>query len=450
MAERFDTFGEQDNGFENPMFEETPAANQFVGTGFEQELDQTVVVNTTTYHNTVFEDRFTPQVVYEGPLITNVDDSLELQNLKGAINDYYIKLDKKFHIRPTSFVDPKNFVLDNNGRLRVGGFVGNLINDEPEVNMFSTIAGNKGGRDVIRSKLGFPNWNFDVSLEEAARLNKELLDQRVAALQTGNEELVRVQASAETADFQDMGQIAENAAHASSEMIQTLEKSYKDSGTNTDTRELNSLDKTLHTIQGELVNNLAKVTALDEQIEVEKNKLDEVGNTDDYNRRRISKNLLELQAKRAFHFDAAGVNREALRSQINRIRETIRRVLHEDTTLAERVRTLFREQGITIASILTAIGMAVSTLVLAVLGTGGGTPTPAPKPPTPDKGGIKEWVKKHLQSLGRVLLAGKAAGALPGIIDSIVSWLLNLLAENLWAVVLAFGGLLLVAAREWI
>ena len=101
--------------------------------------------------------------------------------------------------------------------------------------------------------------------------------------------------------------------------------------------------------------------------------------------------------------------------------------------------------------------MAVSTLVLAL--TGGGTPTPTPKPPTPDKGGIREWVKKHLQSLGRVLakLAGKAAGALPGIIGSIVSWLLNLLAktagwmaENLWAVVLAFGGLLLVAAREWI
>ena len=40
-------------------------------------------------------------------------------------------------------------------------------------------------------------------------------------------------------------------------------------------------------------------------------------------------------------------NRAALRSQINRIRETIRPLLHEDKTLAERIRTLFREQEIT-------------------------------------------------------------------------------------------------------
>ena len=54
-------------------------------------------------------------------------------------------------------------------------------------------------------------------------------------------------------------------------------------------------------------------------------------------------------------------------------------------------------------------------------------------------------------------LAGKAAAALPGVIGSIVSWLLSLLAKtagwlagNLWAVVVAVGGLLLVAAREWL
>ena len=209
------------------------------------------------------------------------------------------------------------------------------------------------------------------------------------------------------------------------------------------------------------MNNLAKLTSLDEQIDYEKNKLDKADTgilpIDLETKQRIEKRLSELQDERDSRLEAAGANREALRSQISRIRETIQRILHEDTTLAERVRTLFREQGITIASILTAIGMAVSTLVLAL--TGGGTPTPTPKPPTPDKGGIREWVKKHLQSLGRVLakLAGKAAGALPGIIGSIVSWLLNLLAktagwmaENLWAVVLSFGGLLLVAAREWI
>ena len=46
--------------------------------------------------------------------------------------------------------------------------------------------------------------------------------------------------------------------------------------------------------------------------------------------------------------------------------------MDKDTSLAEKIRTLFREQGITIASILTAIGMAIGVLVEALLPSGGG------------------------------------------------------------------------------
>ena len=136
--------------------------------------------------------------------------------------------------------------------------------------------------------------------------------------------------------------------------------------------------------------------------------------------------------------------------------------MDKNKPLAEQLRILFREQGVTIAYILTAIGLAISTLVLALTGGGASVPaapvTPTPPPPA-DKGGLKEWTKKHLQALGRMLaqLAGKAAAALPGLIGGIVSWLLNLVsktvgwfAENLWALVVAIGGLLLVFAREWL
>lgn len=167
--------------------------------------------------------------------------------------------------------------------------------------------------------------------------------------------------------------------------------------------------------------------------------------------------LRDLQDERSSHLGAASVNREALRMQINRMRETVGRILNEDTTLAERVRMLFREQGITIASILTAIGMAISTMVLAITGGGGAAVGPSPPTPPADKGGLKQWLKKHLQSLKDALakLAGKAAAALPGILGSFISWLLTTLAkaagwlaENLWALVVAVGSLLIVAARE--
>ena len=63
-------------------------------------------------------------------------------------------------------------------------------------------------------------------------------------------------------------------------------------------------------------------------------------------------------------------------------------MLDKDTSLGENIRTLFREQGITIASILTAIGMAVGVLVEALL-PGGGAAVASEGPPPKDEKGLK-------------------------------------------------------------
>ena len=170
----------------------------------------------------------------------------------------------------------------------------------------------------------------------------------------------------------------------------------------------------------------------------------------------LTNNLQNLEDERAARLEAASANKEELRGQINRIKETINKVLKEDTTLRERLKTLFKEQGITIVSILTAIGMIIGVIVQAVIPTTGGGTTP-PKPPS--KEGVKDWVKKQLHNLARLLanLAGKAAAALPGVIGSIVSWLLsatgkvvNWFCNNLWALVVLVAGLLYAATKEWI
>ena len=92
----------------------------------------------------------------------------------------------------------------------------------------------------------------------------------------------------------------------------------------------------------------------------------------------------------------------------------------------------------------------------AVIPTTGGGTTP-PKPPSQE--GVKDWVKKQLHNLARLLanLAGKVDAALPGVIGSIVSWLLsatgkvvNWFGNNLWALVVLVAGLLYAAAKEWI
>ena len=134
-------------------------------------------------------------------------------------------------------------------------------------------------------------------------------------------------------------------------------------------------------------------------------------------------------------------------------KETIAKVLHKDTSLGEKVRTLFREQGITIASILTAIGMAIRVLVEALLPGGGGAAAASGggEPPTKDEKGLKEWVRSKLKALASLLgkLSMKAAEALPSIIGGIISWILNRakdavgwVSQNLWALVVGIGGLI--------
>ena len=141
-----------------------------------------------------------------------------------------------------------------------------------------------------------------------------------------------------------------------------------------------------------------------------------------------------------------------LKSQITSFKETIVKVLDKDTSLAEKIRTLFREQGIMIASILTAIRMAIRVLVEALLpgGGGGGAVTSGGEPPKDEKG-LKEWIRNKLKALASLLrkLEIKAAEALPGIIGGIISWILNRakdvvgwVSQNLWALAVGIGGLI--------
>ena len=82
----------------------------------------------------------------------------------------------------------------------------------------------------------------------------------------------------------------------------------------------------------------------------------------------------------------------------------ISKVLDSNTSLAEKIRTLFKEQGITIASILTVIGMAIGVLVEALLpGGGGAASSGGGEPPPKDEKGLKEWIRNKLKALALLL-----------------------------------------------
>ena len=196
-------------------------------------------------------------------------------------------------------------------------------------------------------------------------------------------------------------------------------------------RELEGLDKQLRTIKRSLKVAIAKRVDLKSRIEYEERKLSEVQDPK-YSDDQIS--MIEDRIKK-FRGELTERNKEIdilkgeASKQINQIRESITKFLDKETgTLGERIRTPFKEQRITIVSILTAVGMAIGVLIEALLGG------PSASAPTSDgtsggdkKGGAREWIKSKLKALSQLLgkLADKALASPPGIIGSIISWILN-------------------------
>ena len=166
----------------------------------------------------------------------------------------------------------------------------------------------------------------------------------------------------------------------------------------------------------------------------------------------ITKRIDDLNEDLKVRQESIDLLKGRLKSQITSFKEIIAKVLDKDTSLIEKIRTLFREQGIMTASIIMAIGMAIGVLVKALLpGGGGATASGGGESPPKDEKGLKEWIRSKLKALASLLgrLGIKAAEALPGIIGRIISWILNRakdvvgwVSQNLWALVVGIGGLI--------
>ena len=193
----------------------------------------------------------------------------------------------------------------------------------------------------------------------------------------------------------------------------------------------------------------------------------------------------ELEAE-IREFDTAIAEQDAkVRNSIQRLRRSIENFIESDDTIGSRVRTLFRREGVTIASLLTAIGMTIAAVVEGiVLATKSAVsaviPAPKPKPPAPKPPGPKpdvpdtpieppkppeppkpktwtDWLKDQIQKIADLLLklGDKALIALPGIIGAVVNFVLKsagavvgFLADHLWAFAALVVGILYTSVME--
>ena len=164
--------------------------------------------------------------------------------------------------------------------------------------------------------------------------------------------------------------------------------------------ELEGLDKELRMISGSLRSAITNSIAKQVDIERENRKLEKMANDETYS----DKQSEEMRARLQRCQDEQNAINNQIRilkgrysNQIYQIRESIMEFLDKEMgTLGKRKRTLFKEQGITIISILTALGMILGVFIEALLG-GPTTFTPTLQSTTTSdkKGGAREWIKTN-------------------------------------------------------
>ena len=103
--------------------------------------------------------------------------------------------------------------------------------------------------------------------------------------------------------------------------------------------------------------------------------------------------LDDLNTEKQERLKILSQNRKNFQTQVARIKQTLGKILDKNKSLPERIHTLFREQGRMIFSILTALLMTISTIVVyitRVFGGGGGAGGSPPK----DQGVLKKIVRQ--------------------------------------------------------
>ena len=398
-----------------------------------------------------------------------VKDALKKGTIELVANQIYDKLTiffnndrKRFGIQEGKpIVDPireyQNFKLTNNGKLsykykRTVIDFGN-INDRLKAPWEIRRLG------VVKLRLmGFRNLTYEdinpyyrrskKAREDVMKLN-ENLDERSKAIESSSttdaEAIEMIEVTSKDIDTTVKGVEQDTSFIEPSERDKLLPL-----------RELEGLDKQLRTIKGSLKVAIAKRIDLEGRIKHEERKLNEIQDPaySDDQRDMIEGRIKRLRGELTERNKEIDILKGEASKQFNQIRGSITKFLDKETgTLRERIRTLFKEQGITIVSILTAFGMVIGVLIEALLGGPSTTSTPTPQSTTTNdkNGGVRQWIKNKLKALSSLLgkLAAKAGAALPGIIGSIVAWLLNRakevvgwLSNNLWALITGVGVLI--------
>ena len=404
--------------------------------------------------------------------------TIESLELREKVESFYKHLeDKGYKVDRNAPLEYKTrFAIREGGRLcvdyrRGGGFARVYLAHETNFNKFyspKTIAlqYGKGGTQFVRDRLGIKNWDNPI---------KKIPPKAEASLAKASKTIASTNSSPERSEdieMQTVETVEENLTNFLEASAQTeLELGPEGS---LQFRELAGLDRSLRNMRTTVLKmtsdrEVKKATLRQLKDEISKVSYDDGEVQFDENLQEKTEKIKTLEEEIEVLDSEIREYDGKFRSQFQRIKQTVDKMLHQDLTLGEQIQTLFREQGITIASVITALGLAIGMIINSILSAAKSivNPTPSPKPtpkpdptpkpkptpkpePTPEPG-IKGWIKQQLQKIANLLskVADKMLIALPGIIGSVVSFVLKaastavgFISEHLWLLIVALVGLL--------
>ena len=138
--------------------------------------------------------------------------------------------------------------------------------------------------------------------------------------------------------------------------------------TDLDMREFLGIHKALQGIQGEFLNNMPKLTEIDERIKRDTKKLEEEANDPTYSdeQRQLQKDRFgDLATEKQTRLEMLSHNRKDLQTQFARIKQTLEKVLDQNISLLEKILIVIREQIITILLGLSTFLAGIAANVLS-------------------------------------------------------------------------------------
>jgi DNA-binding transcriptional MerR regulator len=132
-------------------------------------------------------------------------------------------------------------------------------------------------------------------------------------------------------------------------------------------RQLRSYETILSRYEAQRADHLSKAAELERDLRTAERRLETTDFVNDVEAMEdLGKEIKMMREQRETHLAEAARFDVESRSQISQIRESVLSVFNVDTPLLTRIQNLFREQGITIATTITALGLIIDFIVSTI------------------------------------------------------------------------------------